>query len=901
MSIPHRIRVLAALAIASTLALSAAAAAPAAARDPVVDKPVATRAAPPSLANMQLVTESTKAAKAAPQPEKPAAPAAPRAARKGSKAVVTWKAPDDRGSKITGYVVTPYRNGKAQKRITFDASKTSRKVSGLRAGGAYTFTVAAKNAAGVGPASKRSARAGILALPSAPTIAAVFANSVSATLSWTPGFDGGSPVTNWVITPYIGGAPQASQTLGPATTGTATGLTAGVTYRFTVAARTSQGTGPESALSPVVITNVSPTLAFPTPPPAAVGVAYVAALDVTRGVPPFVWSVESGSLPPGLTIRPDDGTLSGVPTTAGTYPLVVRVVDADGHYGSRLIVLQVNQAPELRNTEPPLGEVEAAYSNQFTVVGGTAPFSWSLADGSLPPGLTLDPATGNLTGLPTVANAYPFTIRVTDAFGLTDTQNFRLIVQPKSVVTLTASVAQTDFGTPVTFNVTVGPGVAEGTVTLIDVLPNGTDEPLGTFPVSFNAAEFQAQMPAFGLNSFRVQYDASNTNGVSNSNVVVVDVRAVPGQVLIGQFAQSGLAGPADQFVGIRNTTALNLPIAGFTIETAGGPTVTIPQSARPIPPGRGYLVAAADYSLDNILPDLVVPSLGPGGGLRLVAPDVPGTIVDAAGSAPGFFVGSPLPAFGAPPFVTFAWVRLRTNGQLVDTDDTARDMTLVSTVLGPLNGLPAALGSPSPQNSLGVYQQNGSLQTTLLDTGVASSAVPNREVIGNRIVLRRTLTNRSAQPITQARLRITALSQANGAPKPGDPEPPPPHGNLRLINPTTPTSSVTLSNGDTVTVQNLRMDAPATSPPGGGLSTTLALPLDLGGLGSGESIDIALTLAIDTPGRYWIGWDIDALGGTPAATASKVSSANSRTKLKKAGPNSASFRKGHLVSGTLR
>ncbi|MFG1677283.1 fibronectin type III domain-containing protein [Micromonospora sp. NPDC049282] len=892
---------LAALAVASTLALSAAAVAPAAALGPVSVTPAVTRATPLSLADTQLVTASTKATKPAPKPVKPAAPAAPRAARKGTQAVVTWKAPADRGSRITGYVVTPYRNGKVQKVATFDASRTSRTVAGLRAGGSYTFTVAAKNAAGVGPASPRSTRAGILALPSAPTVAAVYANSVTATLSWTPAFDGGSPVTNWVVTPYIGSARQASQTLGPATSGVVTGLTSGVTYRFTVAARTSEGTGPASALSPAVTTNVSPTLAFPTPPPAGVGVAYVAALDVTRGVPPFVWSVESGSLPPGLTIRPNDGTLTGVPTTAGVYPLVVRVVDSAANYGSRRIVLEVNQAPELRNIAPPLAEVNAYYTTQFLVTGGTAPFSWSLAGGALPPGLTLDPATGLLSGLPTVAGADLFTVRVTDAFGLADTQDFRLVVQPASVVTLTPGTAQTTFGSAVSFTVAIGPGVAEGTVTLIDLLPNGTDEPLGTFPVAFNAASFQAQMPAFGLNTFRVQYDSSNTNAVVNSNTVTVDVRAAQGQVVIDQFAQSGVAGPADQFVSVLNTTALNLPIAGFKIETAGGPTITIPAGARPIPPRRGYLVGAADYSLTNIVPDLVVPSLGPGGGLRVVAPDLGNTVVDAAGSSPGYYEGTPLPAFAGPPFVTFGWVRLRNNGQPLSTGDTLHDFRLVSTVLGPINGVPTALGAPSPQNSLGTFQQNGNVQTTLLDTGVASSAAPNRELVGNRLTLRRTLTNRSTQPITQARLRITALSQANGAPKPGDPEPAPPHGNLRLINPTTATSSVILSNGDTVTVWNLRMDTPATSPPGGGLSTTLAIPLALGGLGSGDSIDISLTLAVDTPGRYWIGWDIDALGGTPTTAVSKVTATKAGARLTKAGPNSAGFRKGQLVTGTLR
>ncbi|MFF5171785.1 putative Ig domain-containing protein [Micromonospora sp. NPDC000089] len=901
MSHLHRLRTLVAVAVSGVLVASALTApASAAPRAPgQLRGPTATAGQQPTTAQF---ASARQLIRAAPVP-KPAAPAAPRAAKKGTTAVVTWKAPKDNGNPITGYVVTSYRDGRKATTASYDASTTSRRLKLASAKGTWTFTVAAKNAGGTGPASKRSGAPVILALPSAPTIIAVYANSTAATLSWTPGPDGGSPVTNWVITPYVGGVPQATQTIGPATTGEVTGLTAGVTYRFTVAARTAQGTGPASPLSPPVTTNVSPTLSFGTPGPAAVGVAYVANLSVVRGVPPFVWSVASGVLPPGLTLNANTGTLSGVPTTAGSYPFVVLVTDSAGNTGSRLVVLVVNQAPQLQNTPLPLGEVGAAYSFQLLVVGGTAPFSWSLASGSLPTGLTLDPATGLISGRPTASGAFPFSIRVTDAFGLSDTQSFRTLIQPKSVVTLSAEAAVTNFGTPVTFDVTIGPGVAEGTVTLIDVLPNGTDNPIGTFPVTLNAAQFQVQMPAFGLNNFRVEYSATNTNGVSESNTVTIDVRGVPGQLLIDQFALSGVGGLADQFVELRNTTGINLPIAGFTIQTAGGPTVTIPASARPLPPNRGYLVAATDYSLTNILPDLITPSLGTGGGLRLITPDVPHTVMDRAGSAPGYFDGSPLPAFSSPPFVYYGWVRLRVNGAPLDTNNNLNDFRLVATVLGPINGVPSALGSPSPQNSLGTYQQNAVMQTTRLDPGVASSAFPNREIVGNRLILRDTITNRSATPITQARLKITSLSQVNGAPKPGGPTPSP-QGNLRLVNPTTPTSSITLSSGQTVTVNNLRMDAPATDPPGGGLNTTLNIPIDLGGLGPGKSVFIALTFVIDTPGPFWVGWNIDALGGPSTPTLAKASLSKVKGKkitLPKAGPGSAPSGKGYVVGGTLR
>ncbi|MFI2713245.1 putative Ig domain-containing protein [Micromonospora sp. NPDC018662] len=901
MSSLSRLRVWAAPALAGALVLSVLSPpAPVSARPAAAAENHAASAKPATSAASTTSSRPTVRTGPLVKPSAPAAPKKPRAGHRGTLAVVAWQAPTDHGSAITGYVVTPHRGKKAAKPVSFDGTATTRTLRLSSGKGSWTFTVAARNAVGTGPASPHSAPAKVLALPAAPTIIAVSVNSTTALLSWTPGSDGGSPVTNWVITPYVGGVRQASQTVGPATTAEITGLIAGTTYRFTVAARTALGTGPESPLSFAVTANVSPTLSFTTPSPGAVGVAYVTNFGVSRGVPPFVWSIVSGSLPPGLTLNTTNGTLSGVPTIAGQYPFVVRVVDSAGQQASRLVTLEIRQAPSLQNAAPPLAEVGAIYSDQFTVVGGTAPFSWSVT-GTLPPGLTLNPATGLLSGRPTTAGAYPFTLRVTDAFGLSDTQQFRLIVQPASVVTLTVDSALANFGTPSSFHVRIGPGLAEGTVTAIDVLPNGTDRPLGTFPVTLNAADFEIILPAFGLNNFRVEYNSSNTNAVVDSNTVIVDVRAVPGQVIIGQFAQSGTAGNKDQFIGLRSNLPLDVPIAGFKIQAPGGFSLTIPASARPLPARRGYLVAGSDYSLNNILPDLVVDNLGPtDGGFRLVAPDVPGTVTDAAGSAPGFFQGTALPAFSSPPYVTHAWGRIEENGQLVDTGNTRNDFRLVATVLGPINGVPSALGSPSPRNTLGTYQQNDVLQSTRLDPDVSNAAAPNRVVSGNTIILRFRLTNRSStSAITQARLRITALSQVNGAPKPNGPTPSP-HGNLRVINPSTPTSSVTLSNATVVTVNNLRMDAPATDPPGGGLFTTLTVPLDLGGLGPGVSTNVALWLRIETPGPFWVGWDADALGG-PVPSPAVAMSANGKGHLRKVTPGSAKLTPSHVISGTVR
>ena len=59
------------------------------------------------------------------------------------------------------------------------------------------------------------------------------------------------------------------------------------------------------------------------------------------------------------------------------------------------------------------GVVDKPFSFQFEAVGGKAPLRWTLETGSLPDGITLNPATGELSGTPSVAGVWPFTVRVT--------------------------------------------------------------------------------------------------------------------------------------------------------------------------------------------------------------------------------------------------------------------------------------------------------------------------------------------------------------------------------------------------------------------------------------------------------------------------------------------------------
>ena len=288
--------------------------------------------------------------------------------------------------------------------------------------------------------------------------------------------DGAQPYS-WSVNPALPNGLTLNPSSGVITGTPLSGSNGNTTHEFTVSDSTipnnQQG---KRTLSLTILANVTPvTITTASLPNGTVGQPYTAPLlAASGGTSPYNWSLNNGStLPQGLSLGANGG-ITGTPTASGTTSTTFKVQDSTApnqQSATKSISITINQAsapPTITTTSLPDGTVGQAYSQTVQAAGGTGTRTWSLSGGSLPANLTLSSA-GVISGNPTIAGTANFTVRVTDAASLSDTQSLSITISaaqsPLKITTTslpdgkrnrdyTATLAATGGTTPYTWSVT---------------------------------------------------------------------------------------------------------------------------------------------------------------------------------------------------------------------------------------------------------------------------------------------------------------------------------------------------------------------------------------------------------------------------------------------------------------
>lgn len=370
-----------------------------------------------------------------------------------------------------------------------------------------------------------------------------------------------------------------------------------------------------------------------TLPSGVAGRSYEARLAASGGDGANAWSLTGGALPDGLGLSPD-GTIAGTASTAapansggplpvtGTFDFSVRVESGDGQTATADLTIEVFEVLAITTTSLPGGEVGTPYSRAVEATGGDGKYFFSA--GTLPPGLSIDGSTGEITGTPSAAGTTAFVVTVASGDGQSAQADFSVaIVGPPSITTTSLPDGLVGVAYDATLAATGGDGSSYAWEITADDLPgglalDGATGRISGIPTNAGTSAFTIQVTSAGRTDARrlditvdppapISLDTEYLEG-GNPGTPYSDAVSASGAADIEYSVVAGGLPPGialDRGTGALTGTPAGAGLHYFTIQAEGGGSTDRKTYAVHISPSpaSAFNVWTMNVSADQTIP----------------------------------------------------------------------------------------------------------------------------------------------------------------------------------------------------------------------------------------------------------------------------------------------------------